>query len=55
MSRMSYEDDDDYTYDDSEGDVDMTQEDEEEDDQGTYTLLFAHSLLTSSIACRACG
>jgi hypothetical protein len=53
MSRMSYEEDEDYTYDDSDGDVDMTQE--EDDEQGTQSSLIAHSLLTSSIACRARG
>ena len=50
---MSCEDDDDYTYDDSEGDVEMTQE--EDDEQGTYSRLFAHPLLTSWIICRDCG
>ena len=44
---MSYEEDEDYTYDDSEGDVEMTQE--EDDEQGKYSPLFAHWLLTSSI------
>ena len=53
MSRMSYEEDEDYTYDDSEGDVEMTQE--EDDEQGMTPPFFAHSLLTSSIACRDCG
>ena len=53
MSRMSYEDDDDYTYDDSEGDVEMTQE--EDDEHGTYSPLFVHSPLTPSIICRPCG
>ena len=53
MSRMSYEDDDEYTYDDSEGDIDMAQEDD--DEQGTYSPVFTPSLLTSSVTCRACG